>query len=302
MTRETKIGLLVGLAFIIVIGVLVSDHLSSVTRPPRPQISDSSANVDRSIASPGVRRNGDREVQLDNPVDLNTRLRGGERTNPAPIRPRENAGNNGLTPITPDPRREPTNPNEAITPIPGAGRDATGGRTDPPIVSRQPDPEVTLPPGTALYEAKPGDTVSRLALKLLGANTNANREKIIGLNQALKSNPNKIAAGDVLVVPDPKSLGTVRGNERSPLVPLVPPERTEARNNTPAPREEVATTSYTTRAGDTLWKIARDQCGNQSKQTVDQIKTLNNDVLKGKELLHPNLKLKIPARAVATRA
>ena len=35
MTRETKIGLLVGLAFIIVIGILLSDHLTSSTEPPK---------------------------------------------------------------------------------------------------------------------------------------------------------------------------------------------------------------------------------------------------------------------------
>ena len=33
MTRETKIGLLVGLAFIIVIGILLSDHIGSTTEP-----------------------------------------------------------------------------------------------------------------------------------------------------------------------------------------------------------------------------------------------------------------------------
>src|SRR5687767_9301305 len=33
MTRETKIGLLVGLAFIIVIGILLSDHFTSATQP-----------------------------------------------------------------------------------------------------------------------------------------------------------------------------------------------------------------------------------------------------------------------------
>ena len=35
MTRETKIGLLVGLAFIIVIGILLSDHLTRSTEPPQ---------------------------------------------------------------------------------------------------------------------------------------------------------------------------------------------------------------------------------------------------------------------------
>ena len=39
MTRETKIGLLVGLAFIIVIGILLSDHLT--TRGELPAARDS---------------------------------------------------------------------------------------------------------------------------------------------------------------------------------------------------------------------------------------------------------------------
>ena len=34
MTRETKIGLLVGLAFIIVIGILLSDQLMRATEAP----------------------------------------------------------------------------------------------------------------------------------------------------------------------------------------------------------------------------------------------------------------------------
>ncbi|MGA2497768.1 MAG: LysM domain-containing protein [Tepidisphaeraceae bacterium] len=295
MTRETKIGLVVGLAFIIVVGVLVSDHLSSVTRPPRPQqLADGSANVDRSITSPGVRRSGDRETVLDRPVDLNTRLRGAERANPVP--PRADNSSNG------NPRPVPVDPNIAVRPNPTDPDHTSGGRTDPPAdPPHHDDPEITLPPGTALYEAKPGDTVSRLAAKFLGSNTNANRDKLISLNQTLKANPNKIVVGEVYIVPDPNARGVVRSNDRSPLVPLVGVERTDVRGNTPAPREELATISYTTRPGDTLWKIARDQCGSQSKQTVDQIKALNNDVLKGKEMLHPNLKLKIPARAVATR-
>src|SRR5438477_143419 len=38
MTRETKIGLLVGLAFIIVIGILLSDHLTSTNEPQQAQL------------------------------------------------------------------------------------------------------------------------------------------------------------------------------------------------------------------------------------------------------------------------
>ena len=45
MTRETKIGLLVGLAFIIVIGILLSDHLTSSTEPPQAALANAGNNV-----------------------------------------------------------------------------------------------------------------------------------------------------------------------------------------------------------------------------------------------------------------
>jgi nucleoid-associated protein YgaU len=53
MTRETKIGLLVGLAFIIVIGILLSDHLTSSTEPPPAVLTSAAGTVRGAIASPG---------------------------------------------------------------------------------------------------------------------------------------------------------------------------------------------------------------------------------------------------------
>ncbi|HRK29512.1 MAG TPA: LysM peptidoglycan-binding domain-containing protein [Tepidisphaeraceae bacterium] len=52
MTRETKIGLLVGLAFIIVIGILLSDHLTSSTEPPAAPISGAGAVVRSAVNTP----------------------------------------------------------------------------------------------------------------------------------------------------------------------------------------------------------------------------------------------------------
>jgi LysM repeat protein len=53
MTRETKIGLLVGLAFIIVIGILLSDHLTSSTEPPPATLANAGSNVMQALNSPG---------------------------------------------------------------------------------------------------------------------------------------------------------------------------------------------------------------------------------------------------------
>jgi nucleoid-associated protein YgaU len=53
MTRETKIGLLVGLAFIIVIGILLTDHLSSSTEGLPAPLPTVGSNVRSTILSPG---------------------------------------------------------------------------------------------------------------------------------------------------------------------------------------------------------------------------------------------------------
>src|SRR5215213_4449662 len=53
MTRETKIGLLVGLAFIIVIGILLSDHLTSTNEPAQAQLAQAGGNVRSGVTVPG---------------------------------------------------------------------------------------------------------------------------------------------------------------------------------------------------------------------------------------------------------
>jgi hypothetical protein len=53
MTRETKIGLLVGLAFIIVIGILLSDHLTNSTEPPPATLAQTGSNVRETTTVPG---------------------------------------------------------------------------------------------------------------------------------------------------------------------------------------------------------------------------------------------------------
>src|SRR4051812_5055318 len=53
MTRETKIGLLVGLAFIIVIGILLSDHLTQSTEPPQATLAVAGNSVRSTVNTPG---------------------------------------------------------------------------------------------------------------------------------------------------------------------------------------------------------------------------------------------------------
>src|SRR3954467_13052992 len=52
MTRETKIGMLAGLAFIIVIGILLSDHMTSTTETPRADQARAGSDVRGGTTTP----------------------------------------------------------------------------------------------------------------------------------------------------------------------------------------------------------------------------------------------------------
>jgi hypothetical protein len=53
MTREAKIGLLVALAFILVIGILLSDHVTSATREPAAPLALIEDAIRGSTSTPG---------------------------------------------------------------------------------------------------------------------------------------------------------------------------------------------------------------------------------------------------------
>src|SRR4051794_32819122 len=53
MTRETKIGLLVGLAFIIVVGILLGEHVSSTNEPAPASVAHAGENVREGVTTPG---------------------------------------------------------------------------------------------------------------------------------------------------------------------------------------------------------------------------------------------------------
>jgi nucleoid-associated protein YgaU len=57
MTRETKIGLLVGLAFILVIGILLSEHVTRSTEPSPAPLTQAGASVRAGAVAPGASAN-----------------------------------------------------------------------------------------------------------------------------------------------------------------------------------------------------------------------------------------------------
>ena len=125
---------------------------------------------------------------------------------------------------------------------------------------------------------------------MYGTSTKALRDAIVAANPALKENPNKIVVGHSYVIPPQNSAtatNTTAVLPTQPPVTLVPAK--------PASEPEHV---YVVESGDTLWSIARDEVGNTG--AVAAIKELNQDVLKGGDRVRANMKLRLPAKAVAT--
>jgi len=164
MTRETKIGLLVGLAFIIVIGILLSDHINVAGDPLRADMTKIDNAVKEGVNAPNARQPGTTDTVLQpQPVVPRNPIR-----TEAEVEPRQNSGTTVINigpggdpsqlpppparqqqqqqfvqgPVQPEP--EHTNTQGPVTLSPGNGQVA--------LNNRQPNPEPANNGSTALTQ------------------------------------------------------------------------------------------------------------------------------------------------------
>lgn len=346
MTRETKIGLLVGLAFIIVIGILLSDHLTSSNEPPQATLAVAGNNVRSGVTTPGAVTNPQISANVT-PAPLAPRTTVPTQTDLAPkaqpVQPVQVAVGGPSIPETnthtaaPTQDEPKTSEPQAQGPVIVADNrttettNTTALDSDPVITKAppitmaneaQPQPHPTrtsssdiaaalhdvakqhgedvvsigggtpasarqTPVATKQYVAVDGDSLSKIASKVLGANTKANREAIINLNASLKQNPDIVVVGKTYNVPG-SAAGVVGTATMTPINPVV---------QAPAPAPTSTTNEYTVKEGDSLWKIATEQCG--SANAIAAIKELNKDTLKGGDTVVINTKLKLPNKVAS---
>jgi nucleoid-associated protein YgaU len=307
MTRETKIGLLVGLAFIIVIGILLSDHMTSTTEPVAAPLLNTASNVRDSVSSPvsdpppitivtqtvspreavsvpsdpGVSRPTQSIVQIGGPAGS---------ADGAPIQIRQTASRSAAPT-----QAKQSNPDTVVADNNPTGPPAAPGSLQQ-IAQAQGEPIVGVsePAATSVrkYTAEPGDTLSRLAGRFLGANTKANRDIIIKANPSLASDPDRIIVGRTYQIP-----GSAAAQPAPTAVVAVDPPAPAVQPQRQAPTAQPQYW-YTVKANDSLWSIAADQLGDGGAWTA--IKELNADVLKGSDTVHPDMKLRLPAKPLAS--
>jgi nucleoid-associated protein YgaU len=299
MTRETKISLLVGLAFIIVMGILLTDHVRSAGEPPQAALTDAGAAVQQAVNAPGT---GNPPITMVQPGDAppTQSVPTNEELNrpPAPVVPSGNySGNATISPPgsvenhgadIPAPQRSLVDVAQRNgEPLVPANMDGTPRNSDQGM-SNAPTPPAA---GPRQYKAQAGDTVSRMASKFLGANSRTNRQAIINANPSLQEDPDKVIVGDTYAIP------AAAQTAMAPSPSNATPTPSSASNGRGSTGQEYF---YTVQEGDSLWQIANDELGDPS--AVDAIKELNQSVLKGKdhETVIPGMKLRLPSKPAAS--
>jgi nucleoid-associated protein YgaU len=328
MTRETKIGLLVGLAFIIVIGILLSDHMTSTTQPPQAALAETARNVGASVTAPAPVNPPPAPVTQAPPITP---------ANPVltPVELRPPAAQQQQTSSIPAPVSQIVVGGPAVVPQPQQGPIAIRQAEPAPVTQQetaQPsDPTAALEqwaqnsqtvqtaaqpaaPAKREYVAQAGDNLSKIAAKTLGANTKANRDAIVKANPSLQKNPDLIVEGRKYTIP--QSAPPPPAPEAQPAVVAASNAgATEIPETVPVGRPPVPVTElvdalpasspapdggswYVVKENDNLWKIAAEQLG--SGNAWQQIRDLNKDVLKGGDTVQPNMRLRLPAKSVAS--
>jgi nucleoid-associated protein YgaU len=293
MTRETKISLLVGLAFIIVIGILLSDHFRATQELPQAVLADVGATARRATNAPGTANPPINFVPPSETSPSQSVPTHDELTRPpspviaSPI-PSNQSGSAAPRIDGPNPTAAPED-HGADVPTPDRSLANIAARNGEPLVpaningTDRTDQEATPAPAVAgprQYTAREGDTVSRMAARFLGGNTRANRQAIIDANPSLQDDPDTVIVGKTYVIPTPAGTSISTG-----------------RNSPVAAGPEYF---YTVKEGDSLWRIANDQLGDPS--AVEAIKALNETILRGDDhdVVTPGMKLRLPAKPVAT--
>jgi len=333
MTRETKIGLLVGLGFIVVFAVVLShtgaprppgDGLQLVQGPDKTldiltpdalePIGPTPIDVpEEPIENVVVSREptGPQPSELPSPEELGTPLHV----------PSDTFADGDSIPSTKDiegdshavvirrPRIAPPMDN----PIPFERNRAPSVSPSPTPIPSAPGLEPDQPP-TKWYVVRKGETLGRIAEKHYGTSKPKVVEFLVEGNKGRIKSKDVVIEGQKIVIPKLPSdmfepapdfqASNLNRNERLTLdIPAPPKELTGRRapqqdeaEHTTRPMSE-GRSDYTIQPGDTLVKIAREQLGSDAHWK--EIQKLNKNLDPKK--LRPGMKIRIPARKPVSR-
>ena len=141
-----------------------------------------------------------------------------------------------------------------------------------PSPERKPAPSVHVAAsGELSYVARSGDTVSQLAVALLGADSRENRDSVIQQNASLQLNPDKVLEGQSYTITQPSAQidEDAKSNQKRSPAPTTPVTAKPSADDKNDSKAAVVTTGpklrYTAQPGDTVGGLASKLLGGDTK-------------------------------------
>jgi nucleoid-associated protein YgaU len=290
MTRDAKIGLLLGLVFIFIIAFIING-LPSLGRSDGNELTRNMARPQRN--KPGIgtdaRRVTQRTITPVRPTsspDAPAPAATGPQTTEAPASQIRFEAQ--LPQPTPASQSTETNLAAAQTGSPQSALIATEQKKEP--IAGRSKSQLTR---AHIYTVQDGDSLASIAKHFYGeelGNKKANVERIFKANRKILKSADQIYVGQKLIVPALTQIAPDKPENVLPAEGFKPVESIGARHEQKAIKITDKTRYYTVKEGDSLWKIASEQLGDGNR--YPELARLNK--LEDEDFLAVGARLKLP--------
>lgn len=338
MARETKVGLLAGLAFIICFAIILANRgRQDPPAPPRSHLTDGGANVPGAVqqtasrvgphpSEPERRSPNGRLAQptstppeaavarLDRPISNPPATSGADLLLPESLA-------EGSSPIVGNSTDE--NASAGIQPTERAltsrlqdelfrrqelerrlgilepGKTTTGGPKPQTSTPLQPVSTTKSVP----YTVAPGDTLSKIALAHFGNKSRTSVNTIFDLNRSMLASPDDLKAGLVLSLPVVEGVVRLVKSEPPKATPPTSSNKEEAKKHPTKKSAEPPSATYhwyQVKKNDRYASIAREQLGDAGRWR--ELHELNKDKFPNPHSIREGVRIKLPAAKVPASA
>ena len=278
MTRDVKIGLLLGLVFIFMIAFVINGLPSF--RGDSNELTKTM--VDFPNRRPGIGANEREVIDWTNSIEKQTFIVQNPPAGDPNIRFTKSFSDDTSS-------LQETKMVKPVSPRPVDDKTTEVKRT-----------EIIKPALPKVYVVADNDNLALIAKKFYGdeeGNKKANIVRIFEANRKLLKTPDDIYVGQKLIIP-PLSSSPAETDKSKGILSSSVLEKVKSIGrehlSLKKPAQAKQGKSYTVRDGDSLWKIAADQLGDGSR--YQEIAKLNADVLSDEDSLTIGMTLKLPPK------